>query len=121
MPEVSCIQQKISCDYLEKLKKLQTRQSRTSGSWKGQVVQDGQKNAEQMTSLRSWNTEQWKGQGASQKQHLEQLKDIPSPRCLFQPKDNAASEYLTLEIHKPCLQLYTSHGENGCKDSLKVT
>lgn len=32
MPEVSCIQQKISCDYLEKLKKLQTRQSRTSGS-----------------------------------------------------------------------------------------
>lgn len=84
-------------------------------------MQDRQKNAEQLTSLRSWNTEQWKGQGASQKQHLEQLKDISSPRCHFQPKGNTASEYLTLEIHKPCLQLHTLHGESSSKDSLKVT
>ena len=55
-------------------------------------MQDGQRNAEQLASLTSWNTEQWKGQEASQKQHLEQQKDIPTPRCLSQSMGYIASE-----------------------------
>lgn len=83
-------------------------------------MQDGQRNAERLASLTNWNTAQWKGQGASKKQYLEQQKDILSPRCLSQPMGYTASEYLILKNLKPCLQLHTLHGESDHKDSLEV-
>lgn len=75
--------------FLEKRTEQETRRRRASGSWRVKWCKMD-KEMQKGWQASSASAEQWKGQGASQRMHLEQQKATPAPRCCSQPMGYAA-------------------------------